>query len=481
MKTFIKYSIFAFIGAMTLTACNDWLDVSPKSQILEDKQYSREGGYEDQLTGIYTAMSQQSMYGLNMGIGFTEVLSHSYDVDGSGNWAAAAKYDYTDSRVESTISSIWKSTYNCIANCNSLIGNIDKADSASFTDNNYHVYRGEAYGLRAFLHLDLMRLFACAPAMDNNAKGVPYVTQYSTSVAQQQTVGETMQLIVNDLLTARQELSHDPLKISDRPYYSRSQRIPYFNYYAATLSLARAYLWMGDKQHALKYAQEIVDTVNSNYYSLPFNWIHYTNMQQSSLNTLDMAFSCEHIFHLTIKNWEDTGNFYFTSKGGSSALTPNETTAQDIYEVAKGYGNDYRYLKGYEQDGENRYMCKFWHVEGGTYNDIYPLLRMTEAFYIAAECLKDTKPAEAVKLLNEVRENRNLSLFPLSDSLTPDEIQQEIYKEYRKEFVGEGGQLFFYYKRLNLSDIKGSSGKGSRGVYVLPIPQNDQEFGGYSN
>ena len=84
-------------------------------------------------------------------------------------------------------------------------------------------------------------------------------------------------------------------------------------------------------------------------------------------------------------------------------------------------------------------------------------------------------------MLNIVRENRNLSLFPLSTDLTADQIQQEIYKEYRKEFIGEHGELFFYYKRLNISDIKGSATRGSKSVYVLPIPSNDQEFGGYSN
>ena len=478
-KTFRKI-IYIALSLMALTSCNDWLDVSPKSQIKEEEQFSREGGYKDQLTGVYTAMSSTSMYGLNMGIGFTEVLSQSYDVD--GDWRYASQYDYANSSVESTISSIWNSTYNAIANLNIMIRNIDKADSTRFSDNNYYVYRGEAYGLRAFLHFDLMRLFACAPAMDNNAKGVPYVTEYSTQVKEQKTVGETMQFIVNDLLTAREDLKHDSLKIGYSPYYQRSERVPYFNYYAATLTLARVYLWMGDKTNALKYAQEIIDTNESGAYSTPFRFVDQTVMQSSKLNEVDMSFSSEHIFHLTINDWEDTANKYFTSKGGTSALTPSETKAQEIYELGKGYGNDWRYLKGYEQDGSQRYMCKLWYVEGSSYNNLYPMLRLSEAYYIAAECLKDSDPDQAVELLNKVREARNLSLFPLDyTTMTSDDIQNEIYKEYRKEFVGEGGQLFFYYKRLNASEIKGASVRPSKNVYVLPVPSSDQEFGGYEN
>ncbi len=106
---------------------------------------------------------------------------------------------------------------------------------------------------------------------------------------------------------------------------------------------------------------------------------------------------------------------------------------------------------------------------------------MTDAYYIAAECQKTTNPKKAIALLNTVRENRNLSLFPLAEDLTADQIQQEIYKEYRKEYVGEHGELFFYYKRLNAPEIKGSSVRPGKSVYVLPIPSNDQEFGGYSN
>ena len=478
----INKIIFGFAIISLLAGCNDWLDVSPKSQIKEEDHFSREGGYKDQLTGVYTAMSRPAMYGLNMGIGFVEVLSHSYDVDANGMWRYADNFDYTNSTSEKTIAEIWKSTYACIANLNEMIKNIDAADSAMFSHNNYRVYRGEAYGLRGFLYLDLMRLFAAAPGTDNGAKGVPYVTEYSTAVVGQKTVGETMDLIIADLLKAHEYLASDSLKSSAKPYDHRAARIPYFNYYASTLALARAYLWKGDKQNALRYADEIIAVAeDSTTTSHPFDWIHYTNMQQTTRNLIDAAFSTEHLFHLTISDWEDTGNYYFTSVGGTSSLSPSESTAEDIYEVSAGYGNDYRYLKAYEQDGENRYLCKFWHIDGSAYNDIYPLLRMTEAYYIAAECLKDSDPKRAIALLNTVRENRNLSLFPLADDLSADQIQNEIYKEYRKEFVGEGGQLFFYYKRLNAPEIKGAAVRPGRAVYILPIPANDQEFGGYTN
>ena len=282
-------------------------------------------------------MATPQMYGQNMGIGFVEVLSHSYNVSANGKWRYANDFDYTQSSSKTTIDEIWRNTYNCIANLNILIRNIDKADSTSFTANHYHLYRGEAYGLRAFLHLDLMRLFATAPGTDAEAKGVPYVTEYATNVVPQKSVKETMQLIINDLLTAHQELSHDSLRLSKNRYQFRADRACYFNYYACALTLARAYLWTGDKTNALKYANEVIHAIDDKT-STPFTWIDYTDMQQTALNELDMAFTTEHLFHLTVNNWEDIANYYFAKKGGDDMLNPSDATQQDIYEVSRGLG-----------------------------------------------------------------------------------------------------------------------------------------------
>lgn len=481
MKIEISKILLGAFLAMALASCNDWLDVSPKSQIQESDHFSSEGGYRDQLTGVYTEMSTQDLYALNTGIGFTEVLSQNYDVDGNGDWRYPSEYDYSNSACEGIINTIWNKYYNCIANLNLTIRNMEKADPSIFSENHYYTYKGEALGLRAFLHLDLMRLFACAPSMDSTANGVPYVTDYSTQIVGQKTVSETMRLIINDLLEARECLQHDSLKIGHSPYAQRSNRICYFNYYAAVATLARAYLWMGDKQNALKYANEIIDVVESDRQDRPFYWVDNTAVETPYDYECDRAFTTEHIFNLKIDDWEDIANYYFKSDGGVNSLSPSTEKAQEIYELSSSLGNDYRYLKGYEQDGDKRYLCKFWHFDNGAYNDVYPLIRMTEAFYIAAECLKESDPVRAVELLNEVRTARNLGSYPLPDTLSPDEIQNEIYKEYRKEFVGEGGQLFFYYKRLNASSIPGAGVVLSRKVYVLPIPSTDQEFGGYTN
>ena len=105
-----------------------------------------------------------------------------------------------------------------------------------------------------------------------------------------------------------------------------------------------------------------------------------------------------------------------------------------------------------------------------------PVLPWSEMYYIAAEASLNTDSRQAVRYLNTVRNNRYLDFDPLDENLPVTQIQNEIYKEYRKELVGEG-QLFYYYKRLNFASIPGSAVSGSDDIYVLPMPENEVEFG----
>ena len=473
----------ASLVCLSIMSCNDWLDVSPKSQLEEEDLFSRESGFNDQLIGVYTKMCSNSMYGLQMSIGFAEVLSQNYDINSnSTEWRYAKDYDYKNTGVESIINNIWLNTYSCISNLNILIDNIERADKTMFTEGNDSIYKGEAIGLRAYLHLEMMRYFACAPAMNSTAKGVPYVKTYGVQVTPQKSVGETMQLIIDDLLQARELLKADPIYVySPREVAVYGSRSAQFNYYACVATLARAYMWNGDKQNALKYANEIIDLIEDSEISHPFSWVHYSVFQSSQKNDWQPSFQTEHIFRLTINDWEDNGNEYFHKEKGVNTLSPNYDYTNEIFELSAGLGADYRLAYAFEMDGSDRYLSKFWYVEGrAASNGKMPLLRMTEPFYIAAECLKDSDPQRAIELLNEVRANRNLSTTPLPETLNSEQINEEIYKEYRKEFIGEG-QLFFYYKRLNATNIRRATVPGSKAVYVMPIPSNDAEFGGYEN
>ena len=100
-----------------------------------------------------------------------------------------------------------------------------------------------------------------------------------------------------------------------------------------------------------------------------------------------------------------------------------------------------------------------------------PLIRKSEMYYIAAECA-ETKE-NAIAYLNEVRNNRG---FQYSTQLsTSDDVEDEILKEYRKEFWGEG-QLWFYYKRKGITNF--SEFMTDASLFTFEIPDIETSYGG---
>ena len=117
-----------------------------------------------------------------------------------------------------------------------------------------------------------------------------------------------------------------------------------------------------------------------------------------------------------------------------------------------------------------------------------PMMRLTETYYIAAECQlkKNHDVGAALQLLNTVRSHRNLP-DPLNAQMTEQQAMDEVWKEYVKEFMCEG-QLYYFYKRLNYSQIPIPTAVGNTVSYsyqvpdyVFPLPDDEIEYGGRNN
>lgn len=472
-----KYKILTgWLTLVVLTgiSCSDWLDVRPKSQIIAGDQFKTESGFRDVLTGVYISMASPGLYGREMTFGLTEALSQNYDLEGSNRYRYGAEYDYNHTAIRPLIDTIWSQMYNGIANLNLLLEHMDGVNPGIFTGRNYEITKGEALGLRSFLLFDLLRLFSSAYISNPNAPAIPYVDRYSIKVTSQQTVREVVERLITDLTTAAALLKSDPLAACslDSVYYNRDRQRR-FNYFAAKATLARVYLYKNDMPNALACAGEIIENDQR------FSWVHQSSMETANANDRNLIFNNEHVFGLHDNHLEDDIKGYFNSVSGSNGLVVSEPKIRMFYEMDNGLAADWRQTYLFSYDGGVRYPSKLWQYNNpkNDYGKKMPLIRKTEMYYIAAECLKESNPDSAVVLLNTVRNHRNIvSSLDLPETLTSAEIQQEIFKEYRKELICEG-QLFFYYKRLNLSRIEGAALPGDDRVYVLPMPENEIEFG----
>ena len=85
-------------------------------------------------------------------------------------------YKWEHSSVKSVFEGVWTAMYKNISNVNSIL---DAPLVANATEYPYTLYRGEALGMRAFMHFDLVRLFAAQYTVNPAAGGIPYATEFS--------------------------------------------------------------------------------------------------------------------------------------------------------------------------------------------------------------------------------------------------------------------------------------------------------------
>lgn len=63
------------ILAIGATSCDDFLDVRPKGEKVENDQFKNAKGFEDAIYGVYGSMGNEALYGRDLLWGITEILA----------------------------------------------------------------------------------------------------------------------------------------------------------------------------------------------------------------------------------------------------------------------------------------------------------------------------------------------------------------------------------------------------------------------
>lgn len=442
MKRFIYTICLAFIFG----ACENWLDVSPKTNIQEKDLFNREQGFKEALTGIYIKMSDQNLYGRELTYGFMDILAQRYanpqnqnaDYDDPAVW-----YVYPSTRTERYTTIFWSEHYNLIANLNNLLANIEQRSEVITTEGLYDIIKGETIGLRAFLYFDLLRMFGPVYQENSSSPSIPYRTEFNRDVAKLAPANQVVDSIISDLKTAEILLENDPMNIVFNPGYVPTgfldNRFNRMNKYAVRALLARVYLWKGDKTNAAQKAQEVIDAEKS------------SGAKQFALitdNTQDKLGSTELIFALNMdsETFADVidNDFYISRWSYYVLMDLNKLYA--IFDTQNDGLNDMRIKEGlgFSITTTGAYTLKYSqdNLISPALKNTMPLIRLAEMYYIVAECTDDLDLAATC--ISAVREARGIEKVTFASEA---ERMQHIEKEYRKEFYAEG-QLWYFYKRL---------------------------------
>jgi hypothetical protein len=257
-----------------------------------------------------------------------------------------------------------------------------------------------------------------------NVPAIPYVTKVSPYAAPVLTTGAILDSCIADLKTAESLLSQTDMTTS---------RITYWGVKGL---LARIYLYKGDLPNAQIYALSVI---NSNKFPL------ITVINSDWMITKEHVFSLFSSLNASAQNYKTVLNT--NPPLGFSAL--NQTA---LYVTGGGATSDFRRAfldPATALTSGNTIMPRKTYSTNTNLANVLPMIRVTEMYYIAAECATAALDSlKATDLLDSVRVHRGLTKYTLP-ALKTDSLNVEIRKEYQKEFLSEG-QMFYFYKRKNL-------------------------------
>jgi hypothetical protein len=452
--------------SLSLFSCKKYLEVSPKSSLSEDQLFNSEVGFQQALTGVYSQLATQNLYGDNLTMGFVSALAQNYaNTATNAPLYETSRLNYISAEVIGKTTGIWNTAYTAIAGVNKIIENTEKRRDV-LSASNYALIRGESLGIRALLHFDLLRLFGPEYITGASAKSIPY----KTVVNENSNVPATSQEVANAVLADLKEAA-TLLKTNDPILSTSPGRRIKMNYFAVKGLEARVNIYIGDKTTAASAALEVVN-------SAKFPFVTST-AASAAATSRDRLYITEQLFMVRVRdiaNWADPGYFKFNGST-SMKLTRSATNFATLYETAAGGGTDFRFLYRIEQDQGSPFPSKYWQtyqfntLDSNRLDQNTPAIRLSEMYYILAETAGTT--AQGVAYLNAVRKNRGLP--DLATTITQTVLNNEITKEYQKEFYAEG-QLFYYYKRKNIIRMQFMTADIPLSKYVLPKPPAELEY-----
>lgn len=485
MKTTLKYKILSVLLILITVSCEDFLDETSSAQITADDQFNKAAGFKDALIGVYIGMTKPELYSRDMTYNLVDILSQQYAplTSGSPLYAQVQNYNYRGVLSTSQVDNLWIKSYNAIANVNSALDAIDEKVEV-LSDIDYSIIKGELLGLRAFLHFDLLRLYGkgnLANRSDVNGDlTIPYVTSLSKNVTPNRSYEATFSLMIQDVNDALELLKEDPIYTEiSRPnnYYAEVNRNGFYNdrelrmnYYAVTALKARVLSWKGDLSEAKTAAEEVINKSNAMLIA-----------SGSYPVITDPILYPEVLFALDVNGLENITQGFLDAADNTVSTQPNalyltSSTANSLYETSNvniGVA-DIRFNSLLEEQTGGMVSTKLIQKNGIANPNTVPLMKLPEMYYISAEYyIENNNLSQAVNMLNTVRQSRGI-IEDIPGDATQEELEAELVKEYRKEFIGEG-QLFFFYKRLGFTTFEGLSSSiiADDSIYVLPYPDTE--------
>lgn len=483
-RSYTFMAVTLLVGSMfTLSSCSDWLDVKPLTEEREKDLFTSYQGFKDALSGCYNTLSGANLYGQRLTMSNIENLACLWaepNQTGLPTEYYLWHHQYDNTYSESALKSIYGGLFNVVAQANKIIEHMPTDGSVIKSSDARNVIEGEAYALRAFCQMDVLRLFGQMPQGAVKQVSLPYALKAGINdIAAYYSYEDYVKLLEQDLNHAEQLLSKsDNESLEEDEYFLYRQfRL---NYQAVRALKARFYLYTGQTAKAYSLAKDIIENsgkslsgltdIPNGYYTLPGE----TLFGLSNRNLADYAHSLlggdnsvqvDRNSMLYVEEMSLDWMLYWgvnTASDNRYLYTWNRNTVDAM-------GNRYPTLRKYYYD-TNAYSSSSDLSTLLTKVQVMPIIRLSEIYLIAIETTTDLN--EANQLWKSYMASHNVNVTDDFSSLG--DVKTNVIDEYRREFFGEG-VMFYVYKRLGTTDVLFSPTAMTENEYLLPVPTTEYE------
>ncbi|MNK07515.1 SusD family protein [compost metagenome] len=440
----IKYILIVVLITATIS-CKKYVDVDPsRTELASASVFVNDRTATAAMVGVYSDMNAYNYFFANI----VTMFLGSMNADEFTYAATLAEFDeFKNNTVlagNRYIDQQWSQPYDYIYRCNAIIEGVTASNTLTSAVKSQLL--GEAKFTRAFCYFYLVNIFGDVPLiLDTDVLKNTNLPRTASA--------QVYNAIIADLVDAKNLMSPDyPDGVRTRPTKG-----------AATLLLARAYLYTGNNGQAEIEAGEVIG--NSNY----------SLLLGADMNKSFLANSREAVWQLQPVNVGGGRNTW----EGFTMVPANLAAPVAYYRLTKGtYGlvdafepNDLRktnwtgnYTTTATPPLTHTYPYKYKVRTGGSLTEYSMVLRFAEAYLIRAEArmqLSKFKPGKDD--LDVIRSRAGLGLLPLPTTIAAGMLQVE--QERRVELFAEWGHRWFDLKRWK--SISGDATK-TRADDILP-------------
>ena len=354
-------------------------------------------------------------------------------------------FRYNDRASEkSNINSFWEVSYKIIYGSNVAIQMADQKGNDPVT--NY--LKGECYFLRAFATHTLVRLFARPYSTANSS--MPGVILRETSAdgapKARATLAETYDYIISSLKTAASLMTEQPPDARNSKGFASK--------YSAWALLSRVYLYMGDYQNSIAYADSVLMSEAFSLETAETYPGYFANAQNSSETIWCIPF-------LAIDDKKEAAVASMIYNGancwGEEGASPSLLKVMGFGTAMMDIDVRWKYIEtsnpGLKNGVNIYYISKFSGQDGSPTLSSPVMLRLAEVYLNRAEAYaKSGNVSAALDDLNEIRANRMVVpeggsiddyLYNAErDGITSANILDAVLKERRIELAFEGHGIF---------------------------------------